>query len=99
MAILGKFTKQPAEVMDYEFDFTPWLTDRSDTIVSQTLTSDALTVGATAMTIGTITRTLGVVRFFATGGADGVKYKVTCTVVTTGGRTKQSEMIITVKES
>lgn len=98
MAILGKFNKQPAEVLDYEFDFSEWLADRADTIVSQTVVSAPLTTGA-AMPVSNIVQNSGVVRFFLSGGTDGVKYKVTCTITTTGGRTKQSEITITVKDT
>lgn len=104
MAILGKFIKQPDEVLDYEFDFTPWLADRSDTIVSQTVTAAALPAAGivpSLMAISAITNTLGVIRFYASGGTSGVKYEVTCTITTasTPARVKQSEMIIAVKEA
>lgn len=98
MAILGKFIKQPTEVLDYEFDFSAWLADRTDAISTFTVTSDPQTVGAANMTLSNKTTSQGVVRFFASGGTDAVKYKITCTVTTTGGRTKQAELLITVKE-
>lgn len=99
MAILGKFIKQPLEVLDYEFDFSAWLADRTDVINTFTVVSDPQTVGASNMTLSNKSTSQGVVRFFAAGGVDAVKYKVTCTVVTTGGRTKEAEMLITVKEA
>lgn len=102
MAILGKFTKQPVEVLDYEFDFTAWLADREDTISGvPTVVSAPLTAGATNLTISSISTALGIVRFFAAGGIDGVKYEITCTFNTASSpaRTKQDEMIITVKET
>lgn len=101
MAILGKFNKQPIEVLDYEFDFTAWLADRADVIVSQTVTALPDVVGSAALTISSVAATSGVVRFFAAGGADGVRYEVTCTITTasTPARVKQAEMIITVKET
>lgn len=98
MAILGKFYKQPAEVLDYEFDFSEWLADRADSIVSQTVVATAQSTGS-AMTVSNVIQVAGVVRFFLAGGTEGVKYKITCTIVTTGGRTKQSEIMITVKDT
>ena len=99
MAILGKFTKQPVDVLDYQFSFADWLADRADTVVSQTVVSVPLTVGAVNMTISSITRAAGVVNFFASGGVDGVKYEVTCTITTASvpARVKSDSMIITVK--
>ena len=101
MAILGRYTKQPADVLDYQFDFTAWLADRSDTIVGTPTVTAAATApgGTTPLTISGIVCSQGIVRFFASGGTDGYKYEITCTFTTTGGRTKQSEMIITVKET
>ena len=100
MAILGRFIQQPVEKLDYEFDFIAWLADRADTISgTPTVVSAPLTVGATNMTISNITTSGGVVRFFATGGTHAVKYEMTCTFATTGGRIKQDELVISVKES
>lgn len=99
--ILGKFTKQPVEVLDYQFDFTDWLADRSDTISgTPTVVSVPLTAGAANLTISSITTSAGVVSFFAAGGIDGVRYEITCTFNTASSpsRTKQDEMIISVKE-
>lgn len=92
VAILGKFTKQPTDVLSYDIDYTPWLTDLGDTITSYTV---AIEAGATIVSHG---RQQGVIRTFVGGGTNGQQYKLTCTAVTTGGRTKQAEIIIKVKE-
>lgn len=99
MAILGKFVKQPLEILDYEFDFVAWLADRADNINSFTVTAAPETVGASDLTLSNKTTSAGVVRYFAAGGANGVRYKVTCTIVTTGGRTKEAEMLVSIKEA
>lgn len=101
MAILGKFTKQPVEVLDYEFDFAAWLTDRTDTIASQTVVATTETPGAAPLTISNISSASGVVHFFASGGTDGAKYEVACTITTasTPARVKQAELVIFVKEA
>ena len=90
--ILGKFTKQPADVLDYDFDYSDWLDDRVDTIATQTVTAD------TGVTVGTVSNASGVVKAFVSGGTDGVTYKVTCTMTSAGGRVKQAEIEIKVKE-
>lgn len=92
MTILGRFQKQPADVLDYDFDYSDWLEDRADTISTFSITADAgITVGASA-------HVSGVVKVFLSGGTDGSSYKITCTVVTTGARTKQAEIVVKIKE-
>ena len=100
MTVLGRFEKQPAETLDYEFDFRPWLADRADTIASVTVAAVSLPPGSAAMTVSNITQNAGVIRFFAAGGLDGVRYEVTCTITTaaTPARVKQDELIINVRE-
>ena len=90
--ILGKFTKQPADVLDYDFDYSDWLDDRVDTIATQTVTAD------TGITVGTVSNASGVVKAWISGGTDGQTYKVTCTMTSAGGRIKQAEISIRVKE-
>lgn len=92
VAILGKFTKQPTDVLSYDIDYTPWLEDLDDTITSYTV---AIETGATIVSHA---RQLGVIRVFVAGGTNGQQYKVTCTATTTGGRVKQAEIVIKVKE-
>ena len=103
MAILGKFTKQPIEVLDYQFDFSAWLADRGDTISGvPTVVSAAYktsVLGASPLVISGVSTNIGIVKFFASAGTDGSAYEITCTFSTVGGRTKQSEMVITVKET
>lgn len=94
MTILGRFKKQPVEVLDYLFDFSPWLTDRADTINTFVVTADP------GLTITDATQSVGVVRYFASGGLSGERYTVTCTITTnsTPPRTKQAEMVIVVRD-
>lgn len=101
MAVLGKFTKQPAEVLDYQFDFSAWLADRADTITATPTVTAAVAFGTSVVdvTISAVSQLNGVVRFFASGGTTGCKYEVTCTITTAGGRVKQDELLLTVKET
>lgn len=92
MAILGIVTKQPAEVQDYDVSFSEWLTALSDTSASYTVTAD------TGITVDSFSITGGVVKVWLSGGIDGVTYKVTVTLTTAGGRTRQSEFSLQVKE-
>lgn len=92
MGILGKFTKQPVEVQDYDIDFREYLTSQADTAVSHTVVAEA------GVTIMASNLTAGVVKVFVAGGTDGNQYKVSATITTTGGRVKQGDILVRVKE-
>jgi hypothetical protein len=40
----------------------------------------------------------GVVKVFVSGGVDGVDYKVSATITTAGGRIKQGDFVVKVRE-
>ena len=93
MAVLGTFTKQPAEVQDYDIDFSEWLAAFPDTAVSHAVTADA------GITLGATTLAAGVVKVWLSGGLTGTSYKITTAITTAGGRTKEDEIKIKVKEA
>lgn len=95
MSVLAKFTKQPADVQDFDIDFSEWLGGflPVDTAFSHTV------VVETGITLGAHVLSGDVVKVWLSGGTDGVTYKITATVVTTGGRTKQAEIAIKVRET
>lgn len=90
---LDKYTKQPADVQDYDITCVAWLASLNDTALS--VTCPAVT-GITQPIPATITA--GVVKVWAAGGTSGTSYKLTITLVTVGGRTKQFEITIKVKD-
>jgi hypothetical protein len=92
MSILGKFTKQPVEVQDYDIDFTEYLASQNDAAISHSATAD------TGITIMASALTAGVVKVFVSGGTDGESYKVSATITTSGGRVKQGDILVRVKE-
>lgn len=92
MSILAKFTKQPVEVQDYDIDFTSYLTSQSDTASSHVVTADP------GITIASSNLTSGVVKVFVSGGVDGNQYKVSASITTAGGRVKQGDILIRVRE-
>ena len=94
MTILGKFIKQPADVLDYDFDYRDWATDRSDTIASATATSSSPDLVVLDFLIFD-----NVVKVFVEGGLDETRYKLTCTAYTQNSRVKQAEISIFVKET
>lgn len=87
------FRKQPAEVLDYDVDFTSWL-GTSDIINSAVAASDAgITRGATEITAGG-----KIVKQWISGGSSNTSYKVTVTATTSAGRVKEAEFIVKVRE-
>ena len=95
MSILAKFQKQPADVQDFDIDFSEWLAAMDDSAPGP----DGLQVAAEAgITVLAWTLSLGVVKVWTAGGTDGRTYKITATVTTQGGRVKQAEIKIKVKE-
>lgn len=89
---IAKFTKQPVEVQDYDLDFTDYLDYHGDTAASHTAVADAGITLTDSDLLGKL------VKVWVSGGTDGQSYKITVTLTTTGGRVKQGEIIVKVKE-
>jgi len=91
-AVLGKFTKQPAEILDYDVDYAQWFSNRVDTPDSYAVTAEAgITVVSTSLTGPVVKITLG-------GGTTGVKYKITARLTTLSGLVKEADFTVSVKE-
>jgi len=86
------FVKRPAEVKDYDVDFSIWLED-GDTIDTATAAID----GGTAVIDQTEFSETSV-KVWISGGADGDSAVVTTTVVTANGITKQFAFRLRVSE-
>lgn len=87
---LQAFNKDPDETLDYEIDWTNWLS--GDTISSS---SWSVPAGITDVT-ETHTYTLATVRL--SGGTLGTTYNCVNTIVTTGGQTAQRSIDIIIVE-
>lgn len=86
------FAKDPAATLDYAFDWSSWLA-AGDTITSATVTADTgLTVVGTPSVAGSS------VTAWLAGGEAGSLYRVTCKVITEGGRTDERTMQIEVTQ-
>jgi hypothetical protein len=92
MTVLTTFEKQPVEVQDYDISFVSWLASLSDTIISASATVD------TGITLISCSHTAGVVKVWLSGGSDGTTYTAVVLVTTAGGRVKQVEIQIKVKD-
>ena len=75
------YKKDPDAVLDYTFDWGPWLTPLLDTIASVTW------IAGTGLTLGTRTNSTTTATAFVSGGTLGTKPLLTCRITTAGGRT------------
>lgn len=101
--ILGKYVQQPAETMDYDIDFSEFLSV-GDTLVSVgnppvpspldvvVSPSTGLTLGPTLVLNGTT------IKQWVSGGVNGQKYKITITATLNSGRVKQVEFLVRIKD-
>lgn len=99
MALLKSYTKQPADRLDYDFDYAIWL-NADDEILSAEFTIDSLDDVApqTPMTADSQVVAATFTKVWLVGGQAGETYKVSCTVTTARGRVKQDEIKIRLKE-
>jgi hypothetical protein len=93
---LANFKKQPADVLDYDIDYTSWM-PAGDTLLSATAVVDIIGTGSLLVDSIVVTPATNIVKLWMSGGVDGVTYKVTVTSITNGGRTKEDELQFTVK--
>jgi len=91
-AILGKFSKQPAEILDYDVDYTDWFSNRTDSPVSYVV------VAQTGITVVSTSRIDNVVKVTLGGGTTGIKYKITVRLTTALGLVKEADFTVSVKE-
>ena len=89
---LDKYTKQPADTEDFDISFVDYLIARDDTGSSLTVTVDD------GITLVSSNLVAGVAKVWLSGGTTGTTYKITATLTTTGGRIKQHEILVRVKE-
>lgn len=76
MALLGSFTKQPGETLDFDVSYTTVLAGRSDTIVTKSVSvspGGGLTVPTSTLSGGNL------IKVNVTGGTTSVLYTVTIT--------------------
>jgi len=94
MTILAIYQMQPSDKLDYDINYTDFLTD-GDTILSATVTATPNDLVIGGPTIIDAARRL---KIFVSGVDDGVKYKLDITMTSALGRIKQDEIIIRGKE-
>lgn len=96
--ILAKYEKQPAEVKDYDIDYSEWLGPVGDTVASTTAIVTSVTEAVPTLEIDSIMDSSTAVKLWISGGTGGVSYKVTVQMTTAGGRLDESELVFKVKD-
>jgi len=89
---LGTVSKQPAERFSYTVTYADALT------VGDNVVSAAIAVTPAGLTVDNAEVYDPRVKFWASGGANNVSYKITLTVSTADGRVFQDEVTLKVKE-
>lgn len=90
--LLGKFTKQSTETLDYDVDFSDWFSNRSDTPASFVVVAEA------GITVSLSTRSGNVVKTVLAGGTDGTTYKVTVRMTTSAALVKEADFTVRIKD-
>lgn len=100
MTIADKFTKQPSEVQDYDIDFAPYLASMQNDELVGTQQSVSVAVSPAGELQADYFEISGsVIKVWLSGGVHGANYKVTTRAHTSGGRTKEHDILIRVRES
>lgn len=86
------FKKDPNAVLDYTFDWGPYLTPLGDTI------STATWVLSTGLTKVSQSNTTTTATAFVSGGTVGETATLTCRIVTNGGRTDDRSISLKIVE-
>lgn len=86
------YKKDPNAVLDYTFDWGPYLTALSDTITSVTW------IPSSGITTSGATRTATTATVFVSGGTVDVDETLTCRIVTAGGRTDDRTITLKIVE-
>ena len=89
---LGTFQKQPAELIDYDVDYSEWLTT-GDNVQSADVSASPSGLVIESTFINDLR-----IKIWISGGTDKVNYKITVTMTTAEGRIKQDEFKINVKD-
>lgn len=92
--ILGTYRKQPADERDVDIDCVEWLAEMG----GDSLFSAAATVDGSGLIVDTPIVLTDTVKVWVRGGTDGSTYKVTVVIETTGGRIKEVEFKVRVKD-
>ena len=98
MAVIGKDTKQPLEIDDWDVDYADWMPAGDGVDFISTSVRVLSGPDTTPLVVDKTQATAKTVKVWLSGGADGAKYRVQVTCNTMNGRVKEAEFDIAVKE-
>jgi len=109
MTALASYAKQPAEVIDYDIDYAEYFAT-DDRIDSTGVPAEPRNAYFNVSSVSEVTPTLvvdstyvigegKVLKLWVSGGTNGVSYKVTARVTSTGGRVKEVEFKVKVRDT
>ena len=93
MTILGRFTKQPAEIESYSIEFEDDLVDADGIASAVSVVEPAGLTLVSTLVVGTRVKVL-----VSAGGPAGTRHKITVTATTDDGRILQDEFYVVIKE-
>jgi hypothetical protein len=96
MALVGSFSKQVREVLDFDINYDPALGERPDSITL--VTSEVDQVGAGHLIVDSTSVAGRVVKAVVSGGLDTQLYKITLLVTTSSGLVYEDEVNVSVEE-
>lgn len=88
---MSTYTKDPDEVLDYQFNWATWL--GTDTISTSTVTVEP------GITKDSDSNTTTAATVWLSGGTAGANYTITNEITTAGGRTKEATILIKVRSN
>jgi hypothetical protein len=92
--MLPTVSKQPADTLDFDVDFTRWIPDEDDIT-----TAIAVVSPVDELVIDSVQISSPIVKVWTSAGVDGSTYTVTVTASTSGGRIKETEFKIRVRDT
>lgn len=97
---LGTITKQPADFLDYDIDFSKWLvgTDLLASLAAVVTRDDGLPLGIGDLDPRYIINNQTIAKLWLADGVDRESYKIEITATTDDGRVKQVELRVRVRD-
>jgi hypothetical protein len=94
--------KQPVERVDYDIDYSEWLTanDNVESVVVTVFPDESVMIPVPHDRLHVLTAVVidPIIKLWIEGGRNGVTYKVSLTMTTADGRIKQDEFKLKVKD-
>lgn len=91
------FAKDPASTLDYSFDWSGWLIP-GETIDSNVWSIGPAGAGAASIVVGSESESADTRAVLVTGGTTGNRYRLSCRIITNGGRTNERSATLRVME-